>query len=112
MTDDCVVVVYLGRAAVGIYLECCPAEWLLYETKDTSSGGQWYLCACSDCYSRKMSVSYVLLTMCVIILGTARHGPSGEAGVGLTDQERGGSWLVHELKHAETSPILVINEHG
>jgi len=54
-----------------------------------------------------MSVSYVLLTMCVIILGSAWHGPSGEAGVGLMDQERGGSWLVHELKHAETSLIPV-----
>ena len=54
-----------------------------------------------------MSVSYVLLMMCVIILGTAWHGPSGEAGVKLMDQERGGSWLVHELKHAETSLILV-----
>ena len=55
----------------------------------------------------KMSVSYVLLMMCVIILGSAWHGPSGEAGVKLMDQERGGSWLVHELKHAETSLILV-----
>jgi hypothetical protein len=70
-------------------------------------GVQEYLCACSDCYSPKMSVSYVLLTMCVIILGSARHGPSGEAGVGLMDQERGGSWLVHKLKHAETSLIPV-----
>jgi hypothetical protein len=35
------------------------------------------------------------------------HGPSGEAGVGLMDQERGGSWLVHKLKHAETSLIPV-----
>jgi hypothetical protein len=33
--------------------------------------------------SPKMSVSYVLLTMCVIMLGRARHGPSGELGVGL-----------------------------
>lgn len=33
-------------------------------------------------------------------------------GVGLMDQERGGSWLVHELKQAETSPIPVINEQG
>lgn len=57
--------------------------------------------------SPKMSVSYVLLTMCVIILGSAWHGPSGEGGVGLRDQERGGSWLVHELKHAETSLIPV-----
>lgn len=28
------------------------------------------------------------------------------------DQERGGSWLVHELKHAETSLIPVVNEQG
>lgn len=54
-----------------------------------------------------MSVSYVLLTMCVIILGSAWHGPSGQGGVGLMGQERGGSWLVHKLKHAETSLIPV-----
>ncbi|KAH6620425.1 hypothetical protein C7974DRAFT_399689 [Boeremia exigua] len=58
-----------------------------------------------------MSVSYVLLMMCVIILGSAWHGPSGEAWRWAV-QERGGSWLVHELKHAETSPILVVNEQG
>ena len=54
-----------------------------------------------------MSVSYVHLTMCVIILGSAWHGPSGEGGVGLMAQERGGSWLVRKLKHAETSLIPV-----
>ena len=52
------------------------------------------------------------LTMCVIMLGRAWHGPSGEAGIGLMDQERGGSWLVHELKQAETSLIPVVSEHG
>lgn len=70
-------------------------------------GARVSLCMCSDCKSPKMSVSYVLLTMCVIILGRAWHGPSGERGVGLMERERGGSWLVHELKHAETSPIPV-----
>lgn len=63
---------------------------------------------CSDYKRPKMSVSYVHLMMCVIILGSARHGPSGERGVGLMDQERGGSWLVHKLRYAETSPIPVI----
>lgn len=53
------------------------------------------------------SVSYVLLMMCVIILGTAQHGPSGEAGVGLMDKKGAGSWRVHKLNHAETSLILV-----
>lgn len=109
MTGSCVEVC---RADVVMYLEWCPAEWLLYETKDTSSGGQWYLCACSDCCSPKMSVSYVLLTMCVIILGSAWHGPSGEAGSWADGPKRGGSWLVHELKHAETSLIPVVNEQG
>jgi hypothetical protein len=52
------------------------------------------------------------ICVCVIILGTAWHGPSGEAGIGLMDQERGGSWLVHELKQAETSLIPVVSEHG
>ena len=37
--------------------------------------------------SPKMSVSYVLLTMCVIMLGRAWHGPSGERGVGLMSRK-------------------------
>jgi len=35
----------------------------------------------------KMSVSYALLAMCVIMLGSAWHGPSGERGVGLMSKK-------------------------
>lgn len=35
----------------------------------------------------KMSVSYVLLTMCSSTLARAWHGPSGEGGVGLMGEK-------------------------
>lgn len=60
------------------------------ETRVWTVGVRPSLCMCSDYKTPKMSVSYVHLTMSVIILGSAWHGPSGERGVGLMDQERGG----------------------
>jgi len=78
--SSCQVVIYISGEVFGCVMK--QRSWTV---------GVWMsLCMCSDCKTPKMSVSYVHLTMGVIILGSAWHGPSGEGGVGLMDQERGG----------------------
>jgi hypothetical protein len=61
------------------------------ETKATVSGGLKYLCLCSDCRAPKMSVSYVELTMCAVMLARTRagHGTAHavKGGVGLMEQK-------------------------
>ncbi len=71
-----------------------------------NGGGTLYLCLCSEIAAGQESVSYVPFDdERPLLLGRAAHGRRGEGGVGLGRAERGGSWLVHALTHAETSPI-------
>lgn len=73
------------------------------ETKATMGGGFKYLCLGSDCRAPKMSVSYVELTMCAVML--AGLGP----GHGTAHAVKGGVGLMEQKGVAPLAPGLCMS---